>query len=71
MPHMVMGAVWCEKQLTKSAFKRIREIKVKNGLSPHFEIKWSKVSKAKEKFYIELVDYFFDSAFLNFRGIVS
>lgn len=67
---MVLGAVWCPYENKDEIFKRIREIKVKHGLKKDFEIKWTKVSKSKVKFYLELVDYFFDDDDLHFRALV-
>ncbi|MFA6599021.1 MAG: DUF3800 domain-containing protein [Ignavibacteriaceae bacterium] len=67
---MVLGAVWCPFDKKDEIFERIREIKVKHGLKSDLEIKWTKVSKSKVKFYLELVDYFFDDDDLHFRGLV-
>jgi len=67
---MAMGAVWCPIDESAVAFKRIREIKIQNKLSPKFEIKWTKVSPAKIDFYLDLVDYFFDNSNLHFRCLV-
>src|SRR3989339_108507 len=67
---MVLGAVWCPFDKKDEIFERIREIKVKHGLKRDLEIKWTKVSKSKVQFYIELVDYFFDDDDLHFRGLV-
>lgn len=67
---MAMGAVWCPIDESMIAFKRIREIKIQNKLSPKFEIKWTKVSPAKIDFYLDLVDYFFDNSNLHFRCLV-
>ncbi|HDR1592061.1 TPA: DUF3800 domain-containing protein, partial [Pasteurella multocida] len=41
---MVLGAIRCPVEKTKEISKRIREIKVKHGFHPNFEIKWNKVS---------------------------
>jgi hypothetical protein len=49
---------------------RLREIKVQYGLSPNFEIKWTKVSPARGDFYQALLDYFFDDDDLHFRALV-
>lgn len=68
---MVLGAIACPKDLAKSASVRLREIRAKHDLSPHFEIKWTKVSPAKLGFYIDIVDYFFDDDDLNFRAVVA
>ncbi|SHJ47843.1 Protein of unknown function [Tangfeifania diversioriginum] len=67
---MVLGAVWCLKDVKYEVFERIREIKVKYGFKPDFEIKWNKVSKARNDFYLELINYFFDDDDLHFRGLV-
>lgn len=67
---MVLGAVWVPKNLTKDIFERIRDLKSKHNLSPKFEIKWNKVSNAKQDFYEDIVDYFFDDDDLHFRCLV-
>ncbi len=67
---MVLGAVWCPLDKTRDIAVRIREIKQKHGLSPHFEIKWVKVSPAKKNFYLDLIDYFFDNDDLHFRALI-
>ena len=67
---MIMGALWCKKDKVKEISKRIREIKVRHGLKPSFEIKWNKVSASKVEFYMNIVDYFFDDDDLHFRCII-
>jgi len=67
---MVLGAIWCAKEDRFELFNRIKEIKVKHGLKPDFEIKWNKVSKSKVSFYRELINFFFDTDKLNFRALV-
>jgi len=69
-PVMVLGAVWCPLEKTREIASRIREIIERNGLPHGFEIKWSKVSPAKARFYLDLVDYFFDDDDLHFRALV-
>jgi len=68
---MLLGAIWCRGDEARKAFVRIREIKQKHGLKPAFETKWTKVSESKKEFYLDLVDYFFDTDFLNFRVVIS
>ena len=70
IPVMVLGAVWCPVDSARAIAERIRELKVKNGLTRHCEAKWIKVSEAKANFYIDLVDYFFDEGDLHFRGVL-
>lgn len=67
---MVLGAVWCLKEKKRKIFKRLREIKVQHGFPEDFEIKWHKVSPAKQDFYLNLIDYFFDTDDLHFRALV-
>ena len=44
--------------------------KLRHDVPAHFEIKWTKVSPAKLKFYIDILDYFFDDDDLHFRGLL-
>lgn len=67
---MVLGAVWCSLDKTREIAARIREIKIRHGLSATFEIKWSKVSPSKLLFYKDLIDYFFDDSDLHFRCLI-
>jgi len=69
-PVMVLGAVWCPLEKTREISLRIRDIKIRHGLSPKFEIKWTKVSPAKQIFYLDLIDYFFEEGDLHFRALV-
>jgi hypothetical protein len=56
--------------MVRNIAERIREIKKRYNLSSFFEIKWTKVSPAKSRFYLDLLDYFLDDANLHFRGLV-
>jgi hypothetical protein len=67
---MVLGGVWIAEEKVKQILARIKEIKVQHGLKSDFEIKWTKISPAKTDFYINIIDYFFDTDDLNFRCIV-
>lgn len=67
---MVLGAVWCSLEKVREISTRLREIKVRHGLKPDFEIKWTKVSPAKQQFYLDILDYFFDDDDLHFRALV-
>jgi hypothetical protein len=69
-PAMVLGAVWCPLDKTREIAQRLREIKVAHGLAADFEIKWTKVSPAKLRFYLDVMDYFFDDDDLHFRALV-
>jgi hypothetical protein len=67
---MALGAVWCPSDSVRRIAERIRDLKGKNGLSRHFEVKWTKVSEGKVGFYVDLVDYFFDESNLHFREVL-
>jgi len=67
---MVLGAVSCPMETTRQIAEEIRTIKVKHGLPPWFEIKWTKVSPSKAAFYLDIVKYFFDRDDLSFRAVV-
>ena len=69
-PVMVLGAVWCPLEKTRGAAIRIREIKAQHGLPSNFEVKWTKVSPAKQAFYHDVLDYFFDDDDLHFRALI-
>jgi hypothetical protein len=68
--YMGLGALSCPTHKKDEVFQRIREYKVKHGLSKDFEIKWTKVSKSKIDFYMDLVNYFFDVDYLGFRAVI-
>jgi hypothetical protein len=67
---MVLGAIWCPLDKRHEIAVRLREIKQKHGLSPDFEVKWTKVSPGKKDFYLDLLDYFFDDDDLHFRALI-
>lgn len=70
-PVMVLGAVWCLQDKTREIAVRLREIKAAHALPPDFEVKWNKVSPAKQAFYLDILDYFFDDDDLHFRAWVA
>ena len=67
-PLMLLGGVWCRMSDVKKHNESIREIKKKHGARG--ELKWNKVSKSKQNFYLELVEFFFSTPGLNFRCLV-
>lgn len=67
---MSLGAIWCERSAVRRIAEQIRQLKAAHGLSRQFEIKWTKVSPAKLDFYAAVVDLFFSSPELHFRGVV-
>lgn len=69
-PFMVIGAVWCDKKEVRNFTDKIKMIKVKYGIPEKVEIKWSKISSAKEDYYKDLVKSFFGEEGVNFRAVV-
>ena len=67
---MVLGAIKCSKEQRQRISKEIRAIKIRHKLHSNFEIKWTKVSKTKLSFYLELINYFFNTPELSFRGLI-
>jgi len=67
---MVLGAVWYPLDKARKIAVRLREIKMRHGLKPDFEVKWTKVSPAKAQFYLDWIDYFFDDHNLHFRALI-
>ena len=67
---MVVGAIWCPVEKTRETALRLREIKQKHDLARDFEVKWTKVSPAKQALYMDLLDYFFDDDDLHFRALI-
>jgi hypothetical protein len=68
---MVLGAITCPEEKARETAVRLREIKEKHNLPPHFEVKWTKVSPGKVEFYRDIIDYFFDDDHLRFRAVVA
>lgn len=68
--YMVIGALACPKNKTKTISKDIKNIKEKHSISPMFEIKSTKVSMGKLDFYQKLLTYFINENNLRFRAII-
>ncbi|MGL4363611.1 MAG: DUF3800 domain-containing protein, partial [Bacteroidales bacterium] len=63
---MFLGSVSCAYPQVERHTKRIDELKKAHNF--YAEIKWTKVSQSKLCFYLDLLDYFFDTD-LKFRAI--
>lgn len=70
-PFMVLGAVTCPVDKAREVAVRLRETKVRGGLTATTELKWNKVSAASVEAYMGVLDYFFDDDDLRFRGVVA
>lgn len=62
--YMFLGSISCAYPQVKRHTRRIQELKKKHNF--YAELKWTNVSKSKLRFYLELIDYFFDTD-LKFR----
>lgn len=67
---MLISCIQCPKEHVKKISEDIIKLKKKYNIWKYAEIKWEKVSKSKEDFFISLLDYFFDNKELLFRAIV-
>lgn len=70
-PFMVLGAVWCDAEKAHEVSKDLRDLKVKHGMPSGFELKWNRVSVAKQAYYLDVMDYFFSNPDLHFRAWVA
>ena len=70
-PVMILGAMYCPSDKKKKIYSDIRKLKEQSGLSSRFEIKWTKVSKSKENFYLNLQKYFWENDDLSYRGLIA
>ena len=67
---MGLGAIWCEKKHRKRIFQDLRDIKLKHGFKPYWELKWNGVSPQKINYYKDVLKYFFENDELFFRGVI-
>ena len=67
-PVRLLGAVWCPLDEVARLSREVQDMKTRHRAAG--ELKWTKVSKARLDFYLELVDWFLAEAPLHFRGLV-
>ncbi|MEM9078080.1 MAG: DUF3800 domain-containing protein [Bacteroidota bacterium] len=67
---MGLGALSCPDIEKRNVSFSIHAIKEKHNLPKSFEIKWTKVSNSKLDFYLDIIDYFFETPFLGFRSVI-
>lgn len=65
---MLLGGIICPKDIAKEINLEIRHLKEK--YKARGELKWTKVSKSREIYYLALVEYFFSRKELNFRSLI-
>lgn len=67
---MVLGAVACPTGKAPEIADRLRDFRERHGMPRWFELKWTKVSPARLRFYLDVLDYFFDDDDLRFRAVI-
>lgn len=67
---MVLGCVYCLKKDKNYIANKIKEIKIKHGLKPTTEIKWTKISSNKLDMYKDFIDLLYDEN-ISFRGWIA
>jgi hypothetical protein len=67
-PVMLLGALWGPKDEVARLSREVQDIKSRHRAAG--ELKWTKVSKARLDFYLELVDWFLAETPLHYRGLV-
>lgn len=70
IPVMMLGCIWTPLEAIRATSDAIRALKTRHGMSPRWESKWTKISPGKAALYVDLVDFFFDTAALHFRGLL-
>lgn len=65
---MGLGAIKAPYKHIRNAALELRDIKKRHNARG--ELKWVKVSPAKQAFYNEVIDWFFAQSYLNFRCLI-
>ena len=65
---MGLGAIWCSKDDLYQISADIKNIKIKYKLNHLAEVKWNMISNINYKMYLELINYFFNSNKIFYRG---
>lgn len=68
---MTLGMVSCPKNHSKQINADLRRLKSSHNLSETYELKWTKVSKAKIDYFKSVIDYFCDNPHLSARIIMA
>lgn len=66
---MVIGGISCPISKVRDISLKIRHLKEKHNMNRKTEIKWTKISPAKNDFYLDLIDLFRKEECLRFRAI--
>lgn len=67
---MLVSCICCPKKQVSKISDELRKLKEKHGIWRYAELKWTKVSKSKEEYYTDLIEYFIKNKYLLFRTII-
>jgi hypothetical protein len=67
---MLLGALWLPLERSAEVAAELRAIKSRHGIKDWVEVKWQRVAPSQLALYLDLVDYFFDTPDLHFRGVI-
>jgi hypothetical protein len=67
---MVIGALTMPKGVVREVAEDLRQLKADFQLG-RVELKWTKVSPSRFRYFVEVVDYFFDRTDVQFRAVVA
>ena len=70
-PIMVLGAVWILADKAPEVARRLRELKARHRMPDRYELKWTTVSKGREDYFRDVLDYFFDDDDLHLRALLA
>lgn len=68
MPVMLLGGIWCPVDEVQRLATELRDIKKRHNATG--ELKWTKVSMARQDFYLEVASWFLAESPLHFRTLV-
>lgn len=68
IPIMLLGAIWCSRDKVQEFTQQIKTLQEKHHAQG--ELKWTKVSSSKVRFYLDLVEWFFNQKDLYFRVVI-
>ncbi len=68
IPIMTLGAIQCPQDRVRELSIKLKSLKSEYNCNG--ELKWTKVSLKNIKFYLELINLFFNEACLHFRALV-
>ncbi len=75
LPHdresaMLMGSLACPAERIQGYHQELKALRAEHRFSPHFEVKWTKVSPGQQAFYLSVVDWFLSKQDLQFRALI-